>query len=99
VVTKYTGSRGKSGSSDASAEYMANVRGILDSENVLWQAGELGRVDAGGGGTVALYIAHYDVDVVDIGVPVLCMHAPLEVVSKLDVYMTKQAVAAFFMKG
>jgi len=99
VVTKYTGSRGKSGSSDASAEFMAHVRGIFDSEDVLWQTGELGRVDAGGGGTVALYIAHYDIDVVDIGVPVLSMHAPLEVVSKLDVYMTKQAVAAFFRKG
>ncbi len=99
VITKYTGSRGKSGSSDASAEFMANVRGILDSEDVLWQIGELGRVDAGGGGTVAMYVAHYDVDVVDIGVPVLCMHAPLEVVSKLDVYMTEQAVAAFFRKG
>jgi len=99
VVTKYTGSRGKSGSSDASAEYMAHVRGILDSEDILWQTGELGRVDAGGGGTVAMYVAHYDVDVVDIGVPVLSMHAPLEVVSKLDVYMTKLAVAAFFRKG
>ncbi len=99
VVTKYTGSRGKSGSSDASAEFMAHVRGILDSEDVLWQTGELGRVDAGGGGTVALYIAHYDVDVVDIGVPVLSMHAPLEVVSKLDVFMTKKAIAAFFAKG
>jgi len=99
VMTKYTGSRGKSGSSDASAEYVAHVRSVFDSENVLWQSGELGRVDAGGGGTVALYIAHYDVDVVDIGVPVLSMHAPYEIVSKLDVYMTKQAVAAFFKKG
>ncbi len=99
VMTKYTGSRGKSGSSDASAEYVAHVRSVFDSENVLWQSGELGRVDAGGGGTVALYIAHYDVDVVDIGVPVLSMHAPYEIVSKLDVYMTKQGVAAFFKKG
>ncbi|MBQ4312882.1 MAG: aminopeptidase [Clostridia bacterium] len=99
VMTKYTGARGKGGTSDASAEYVAHCRRIFDSEDVLWQSGELGKVDAGGGGTVAMYIANHDIDVVDIGVPVLSMHAPFEVVSKLDVYMTYKAVAAFFKKG
>ncbi len=95
VITKYTGARGKSGTSDASAEFMASVRGVLDRANVVWQTGELGKVDAGGGGTVAQYVANLDVDVVDLGVPVLCMHAPFEVVSKLDVYMTYKAMEAF----
>ncbi|MBE6754375.1 MAG: aminopeptidase [Ruminococcaceae bacterium] len=99
VLTKYTGARGKGGTSDASAEYVAACRGIFDEENVVWQIGELGRVDAGGGGTVAMYIANLDVDVVDIGVPVLSMHAPYEIVSKLDVYMTHCAISAFFRKG
>lgn len=99
VLTKYTGARGKSGTSDASAEYVALCRGIFDSEDVIWQTGELGKVDGGGGGTVALYIANLDVDTVDIGVPVLSMHAPYEIVSKLDVYMTHKAVNAFFKRG
>lgn len=99
VITKYTGSRGKSGTSDAPAEFMSHVRQVLDTENVLWQTGELGRVDIGGGGTVAKYIANMNVDVVDVGVPVLSMHAPLEVVSKLDVYMTTRAFEAFFRSG
>ena len=96
VITKYTGARGKSGSSDASAEFVGKIRGILDDAGVVWQTGELGKVDAGGGGTVAGYVANLDVDVVDLGVPVLCMHAPFEVVSKLDVYMTYQAMSAFY---
>ncbi len=96
VITKYTGARGKSGTSDASAEYMGFVRRVLDDANVVWQTGELGAVDAGGGGTVAKYVAKLDVDVVDVGVPVLSMHAPFEVVSKLDVYMTYRAVKAFY---
>ena len=99
AFTKYTGARGKSGTSDASAEYVAKIRSIMDSENVIWQMAELGRVDAGGGGTVAMYIANLDVDVIDIGVPVLSMHAPFEIVSKLDVYETYLAVKAFFAKG
>ncbi|MFA9381115.1 MAG: aminopeptidase, partial [Acetanaerobacterium sp.] len=85
-ITKYTGSRGKSGTSDCSAEFFGEVRRLLDAGNVLWQNGELGRVDLGGGGTVAKYIAWLNVDVVDVGVPVLSMHAPMEVVSKIDVY-------------
>ena len=96
VITKYTGARGKSGTSDASAEFMAEIRNILNSENICWQTGELGKVDEGGGGTVAKYIAHLNVDVVDLGVPVLSMHAPFEIVSKTDVYMAYKAFLAFF---
>lgn len=95
VVTKYTGSRGKSGTSDASAEYMAYVRNMLDREGIIWQTGELGRVDLGGGGTVAQYIANMGVDTVDLGVPVLSMHAPFETTSKLDVYMCYRAMYEF----
>lgn len=95
-ITKYTGSRGKGGTSDASAEFMAEIRALLDNESICWQTGELGKVDEGGGGTVAKYIAHLNVDVVDLGVPVLSMHAPFEVVSKTDVYMAYKAFLAFF---
>ncbi len=76
VLTKYTGSRGKSDTSDASAELMGRIRSLMEEADVVWQIGELGRVDAGGGGTVAKYIADLDVDTVDLGVPVLSMHAP-----------------------
>ncbi len=96
VITKYTGSRGKSGTSDANAEYMGFIRKLLNDNNVVWQTGELGKVDAGGGGTVAMYIANLDVDTVDLGVPVLSMHAPFEVISKLDLYMAYRAFVAFF---
>ncbi len=95
-ITKYTGARGKSGSSDASAEFMGYVRSFLNADGVIWQTGELGKVDAGGGGTVAMYIANLGVDVVDLGVPVLAMHAPFEIVSKMDVYMCYRAVKAFY---
>ncbi len=95
VVTKYTGSGGKYGTSEATAEYMSWVRRLLDDAQIIWQTGELGKVDAGGGGTVAKYIAALDVDVVDVGVPVLSMHSPFEVVSKADVYMTYKAFEAF----
>ncbi|MBQ4539175.1 MAG: aminopeptidase [Oscillospiraceae bacterium] len=95
VVTKYTGARGKSSTNDASAEFMGKVRSMLDDAGVQWQTGELGKVDAGGGGTVAMYVAAYNVDVVDIGVPVLSMHAPFEVVAKNDVYQTYLAFDAY----
>ncbi len=95
-VMKYTGSRGKAGTSDASAEFMAEIRNLFDSNDILWQTGELGKVDGGGGGTVAMYIANLDVDVIDVGVPVISMHSPFEVVSKLDVYMTYLGIEAFF---
>lgn len=95
VVTKYTGSRGKGGTSDASAEFVGEVNRMLDRNKVLWQTAELGKVDQGGGGTVAKYIANLNVDVIDVGVPVLSMHAPFEVTSKIDVYSTYQAFCAF----
>jgi len=95
VVTKYTGSRGKSGTSDASAEFVGEVTRMLNKENILWQHGELGKVDQGGGGTVAAYVAYLNVDVIDIGVPVLSMHAPFEITSKIDVFATYEAFCSF----
>lgn len=95
VVTKYTGSRGKAGTSDASAEYVASIRNMLDTAGIIWQSGELGKVDIGGGGTVAMYIANLGVDVVDLGVPVLSMHSPFETTAKLDVYMCYRAMYEF----
>ena len=97
-VTKFTGARGKGGTSDASAEYVSFVKNLLESNGVLWQSGELGKVDAGGGGTVAMYIANLNVDVIDVGVPVLSMHSPYEIVSKIDTYMAYKAFKVFFTK-
>ncbi len=94
-LSKYTGSRGKSGTSDATAEFVGYVRRIFAENNVIWQTAELGKVDAGGGGTVAMYIANHNIKTVDIGVPVISMHAPYEVVSKADVYSTYKAFCAF----
>ena len=96
VVTKYTGARGKAGTNDATAEMMGFARRILDAEHVGWQTGELGKVDQGGGGTVAMYVSQHNIDTVDLGVPVLSMHAPFEVVAKADVYMTYRAMRAFY---
>lgn len=96
VLTKYTGARGKSGSNDASAETMAKVIRIMEENQVCWQTGELGAVDVGGGGTVAKFVAAMEVDVVDLGVPILSMHAPFELSSKLDVYHTYRAFCAFY---
>ena len=95
VITKYTGARGKSGTSDASAEFAAEIQHLMDRENVLWQTGELGKVDQGGGGTVAFCTAELDIDTIDIGVPVLSMHAPFEVTSKIDIYSLYRAFVAF----
>ena len=95
-LAKYTGARGKSGSSDASAEVVAKVRAMLDGADVVWQMAELGKVDAGGGGTVACYMANRDIDTLDAGVPVLSMHSPFETVSKLDCYMTYAAMKAVY---
>ena len=94
-MMKFTGARGKSGSSDASAEFVGKMRTLFDNAGVIWQTGELGKVDAGGGGTVAAYLANLNIDTVDLGVPVLSMHAPLEVVSKIDVFMCYEAIRAF----
>lgn len=98
VVTKYTGARGKSGTSDASAEFMGRIRKLFDDNGVVWQVGELGKVDEGGGGTVAKYVAYHNIDVVDVGVPVLSMHAPYEVISKIDLYMAYKGFLTFFTK-
>ena len=95
-LMKYTGSGGKSGSSDANAEFVAEVRAAFEKENVAWQTGELGKVDIGGGGTVAQYLAALDIDVIDCGTPILSMHAPFEVSSKADLYMTYRAYSAFY---
>lgn len=95
VITKYTGARGKSDTSDAGAEMMGYVADLLDEAKILWQTGELGAVDAGGGGTVAKYVANRNIDVVDIGVPLLSMHAPFELAAKLDIYMAYLAFRAF----
>lgn len=95
TLCKYTGARGKSGSNDASAEFVGWVRRIFADANVTWQSAELGKVDAGGGGTVAKYISKMNIDTVDIGVPVISMHAPYEVISKADLYATYRAFAAF----
>lgn len=94
-ITKYTGSRGKGSTNDCGAKFTGQVRQIMDDAKVIWQTGELGKVDQGGGGTVAIYISELGVDVIDIGVPVLSMHAPMEIVSKVDVYETYRAFAEF----
>ena len=96
VITKYTGARGKSGTNDSSAEYVSEIRQMLDKDGVIWQTGELGKVDFGGGGTVAMYIANLDINTIDVGVPVLSMHAPFEVTAKNDVYMAYKAFRTFF---
>ena len=96
VLSKYTGARGKSGTSDASAEVVSFVTNIFNENGVDWQMAELGKVDLGGGGTVAKFIANINIDVIDLGVPVLSMHAPYELVSKYDVYMTHKAIKAFY---
>ena len=96
AIFKYTGSRGKGGCSDASAEAMGHIRTVLDKAGVIWQVGELGKVDQGGGGTVAAYMANRNIVTVDAGVPVLSMHAPMEIVSKLDCYMSMLACKAVY---
>ncbi len=97
LVTKYTGSRGKADSSDANAEFVAEVRAIFNKNDVLWQTGELGKVDAGGGGTIAQYVANLGVDVIDCGTPLLSMHSPFEIANKFDAYMTYKAYHAFYL--
>ena len=94
-MCKFTGARGKSGSNDASAEFIGEIRKAFQEEGVVWQAAEMGRVDAGGGGTVAMYLAKLNIDTVDLGVPVLSMHAPYELISKADLYSNYKAFLAF----
>ena len=95
-IAKYTGSRGKGGASDADAETVGYVRRLFEANDVIWQIAELGKVDAGGGGTVAMYMANRNITTIDAGVPVLSMHAPFEVVSKLDCYETYKAMKAVY---
>ncbi len=95
LLTKYTGARGKSGASDANAEFVAKVCGLLDKAGVTWQTGELGRTDIGGGGTIACYVANLDIEVLDVGVPLLGMHSPYEVAGKFDIYMAYKGYKAF----
>lgn len=96
ALMKYSGARGKSGTSDATAELMAQVRLIMENAGVPWQTAQLGRVDQGGGGTVAMYLANRNIDTVDAGVPVLSMHAPFEVISKVDLYSAFLGMGAFY---
>lgn len=96
VLMKYTGSRGKSGASDASAEFVHEITSILDNNNVIWQTSELGKVDQGGGGTIAMYVANLNMDVIDCGVPVLSMHSPFEITAKGDIYMAYKSYVAFY---
>ncbi len=95
-LCKYTGARGKSGASDADAETVAYIRKLFDEEEVVWQIAELGKVDAGGGGTVAAYMANRNITTLDAGVPVLSMHAPFEIVAKLDCYETYKGMKAVY---
>ncbi|WP_294500626.1 aminopeptidase [uncultured Gemmiger sp.] len=95
AVYKYTGSRGKSSTNDAPAEMVSYLTRLMDRNNIVWQIGELGKIDLGGGGTVAKYVANQDIDTIDIGVPVLAMHSPYEIVSKVDVYMAYRTFKAF----
>lgn len=99
VFNKYTGSRGKSGSNDANAEYMGRLRAIMDKHEVAYQTAELGKVDFGGGGTIAYIAALYGMEVIDSGVAVLSMHAPWEVTSKADIYEAKKAYLAFLLEA
>ncbi len=95
-ICKFTGARGKSGTSDASAEVVAYLRRLYDKAGVVWQMAEMGKVDQGGGGTIAKFMANRNIDTIDAGVPVLSMHAPFEVVAKFDCYMTYKGVLAAY---
>ncbi|MBP1726960.1 MAG: Aspartyl aminopeptidase [Deltaproteobacteria bacterium] len=94
-VTKFTGHGGKVGANDAHAEYVAEIRRLFNKEGIIWQTGELGKIDEGGGGTVAKYLAEYGMDIIDVGVPLLAMHSPFEISNKLDIYETYRAFKAF----
>ncbi|CAK7063610.1 aminopeptidase [Tissierella sp.] len=96
TLVKYTGVRGKGGSNDANSEYLGKIRKIFNDNNVVWQMGELGKVDQGGGGTIAYILANYGMEVVDCGVPLLSVHAPYEIASKADIYMTYKGYNVFY---
>ena len=99
IFNKYTGARGKSGSNDANAEYVARLRNIMDTADVSFQTAELGKVDEGGGGTIAYILGNYDRNVIDSGVPVLNMHAPWEILSKVDLYEAFRGYIAFLKEA
>ena len=99
TFNKFTGSRGKSGSNDANPEYMAELRRIMDDNQVSFQTSELGKVDQGGGGTIAYILANYNMSVIDSGVAVLNMHAPWEIISKVDLYEAKRGYTAFLKEA
>ena len=99
AISKYTGARGKSGSNDANAEYLAEIRRAMNTEDISYQFAELGKVDIGGGGTIAYIMANYGMEVIDSGVAVLSMHAPWEVTSKADIYEAKKAYKAFLLEA
>jgi aspartyl aminopeptidase len=99
VITKFTGSGGKYASNDASAEFMGAIRRLLNENKIIWQTAELGKVDEGGGGTVARFLAEHNMDVIDCGPPILSMHSPFEISSKIDIYSTYEAYRAFFEWG
>ena len=99
VFNKYTGSRGKAGSNDANAEYIAKLRNIMDTNDISFQTAELGKVDQGGGGTIAYILANYDMNVIDCGVPVLNMHSPWEIISKVDLFETFRGYVAFIKEA
>ena len=96
IITKYTGSAGKMFSNDANADYIGKLRAVLEKDGVVWQSGELGKVDAGGGGTVAMFISKHNIETIDLGVPVISMHAPYEIISKVDIYEAFRAICAFY---
>lgn len=96
TLVKYTGVRGKGGSNDANSEYLSEIRKLFNDNNIIWQMGELGKVDQGGGGTIAFILARYGMEVVDCGVPLLSVHAPFEISSKADIYMTYKGYKVFF---
>jgi aspartyl aminopeptidase len=97
-ITKYTGSGGKYASSDANAEYVGMIRRLFNQHNIVWQTGEMGKVDEGGGGTVAKFLASYGMEIIDCGTSLLGMHSPFEISSKADAYMTYKAYKAFLTK-
>ena len=96
AICKFTGSRGKNSTSDATAELVAYLRSLFDGAGIVWQLAELGKVDQGGGGTIAKYMANRNIDTIDAGVPVLSMHAPFETVGKFDCYMTYRGILAAY---
>lgn len=99
VVMKYSGARGKAGASEASAEFVAEITNLLNRNNIEWQSGELGKVDYGGGGTIAMFIAKYGMDVLDVGPALLSMHSPFEITSKIDIYLAYQAFKTFYTQA